>query len=111
MLTQEQINEAVQDAMPDILAGLRKEIAENAVYQAKQSAFSAVQKAVTEWINEHLLPEILQSLMDNKDGLVAMVPSLAQSMTVAMQAAFIDSITKKLESSWERKKIFEALLC
>lgn len=110
MLTQEQINEAVSGAMPDILAGLRKEIAETAIYQAKQTANAAVSKAVSDWVVENLVPEILKTLTDNKDGLLAMAPTLAHNMTTAMSVAFLDSITKKLETSWERKKIFEALL-
>lgn len=110
MLTQEQITEAVSGAMPDILAGLRKEIAETAIYQAKQSAQHAVQKAVTDWVTENLVPEVLTTLMDNKSGLVALAPTLAEGMMAAMQTAFIGSITEKLKSSYERKKIFEALL-
>lgn len=110
MLTQEQINEAVTGAMPDILAGLRKEIAETAIYQAKQTAQQAVGKAVSDWIIENLVPEVIKTLADNKDGLVALAPTLAQNMTAAMSEAFTASITKKLESSYERKKIFEALL-
>jgi hypothetical protein len=110
MLTQEQINEAVKGAMPDIMAGLRKEIAENAIYHAKQAAFDSVQKAVNAWITENLVPEIIATLAGSKDGLLAMAPQLAQGITGAMIAAFTDSVTKKLESSWERKKIFEALL-
>jgi hypothetical protein len=110
MLTQEQINEAVTSAMPDILAGLRKEIAETALYQAKQAAHAAVSKAVSDWITENLVPEILKALVEGKDGLVGMAPMLAQSMTAEMTSAFTDSIKKKLENSWDRKKIFEALM-
>ncbi|WP_433705832.1 hypothetical protein [Paraburkholderia sacchari] len=110
MLTQEQINEAVQDAMPDILAGLRNEIAETAIFHAKLTAQDAVQKAVSGWIVDNLVPEILRALVEGKEGLVAMAPLFAQSMAAEMQKAFADSITKKLETSWERKKIFEALL-
>ncbi|WP_257757864.1 hypothetical protein [Burkholderia glumae] len=110
MLTQEQINEAVTSAMPDILAGLRREIAENALYQAKQSAQAAVSKAVSDWITENIVPEVLKALAEGKDGLVGMAPMFAQSMVTEMTSAFTDSIKKNLENSWDRKKIFEALL-
>jgi hypothetical protein len=110
MLTQEQIEEAVKDAMPDILAGLRKEIGETAIFHAKLTAQDAVQKAVSGWVVDNLVPAILKTLVDSKDSLVAMAPVFAQSMAVEMQKAFIDSIQKKLETSWDRKKIFDALL-
>ena len=110
MLTQDQINQAVSEAMPDILAGLKREISENAIYTAKQAAWTAVQAAVTKWINENLVPEIIEVLAQSKDGLVASAPLLAQSVNAAMVEAFQDTVKKKLESSWERKKLFEALL-
>lgn len=110
MLTQEQINESVQDAMPDILAGLRKEIGETAIYHAKLTAQDAVQKAVSGWIVDNLVPEILRTLVESKDSLVALAPMFAQSMAAEMQKSFAETISKKLETSWDRKKIFEALL-
>lgn len=110
MLTQDQINQAVSEAMPDILAGLKREISENAIYTAKQAAWSAVQAAVTKWINENLVPDIITVLSESKDGLIASAPLFAQSINNAMLEAFADTVKKKLETSWERKKLFEALL-
>jgi hypothetical protein len=108
LLTQEQIQEAVSGAIPDILTGLRNEIAESAIFQARQTAYSAVQKAVTDWVNENLVPEILQTLAASKEGLIASAPQLANCITSSLVEAFSESVKKKLESSWERKKIFEA---
>lgn len=110
MLTQDQINQAVSEAMPDILAGLKREISENAIATAKQAALIAVQAAVTKWINENLVPDIIATLVESKDGLIASAPLLAQSVNAAMIEAFTDTVKKKLETSWERKKLFEALL-
>ncbi|AGZ32681.1 hypothetical protein [Burkholderia pseudomallei] len=110
MLTQDQINQAVSEAMPDILVGLKREISENAISTAKLAAWSAVQTAVTKWINENLVPDIIEVLAESKDGLIASAPLLAQSINAAMLEAFTDTVKKKLETSWERKRLFEALL-
>ncbi|GAA4321994.1 hypothetical protein GCM10023144_01620 [Pigmentiphaga soli] len=110
MFTKEQIDRAVQDAMPDVLAGLRKEIAEQAVYQAKVAVHASVQKAVTDWINENLVPDIMATLTESKAGILSAVPSIAQGIAKALGESLVASVTEKMERSYERRKIFDALL-
>lgn len=110
MLTQDQINQAVSDAIPDVLAGLRKEITETALYHARDSVREAVTKAVGEWIEAELVPVILATLAAEKDGLIAIAPEIAAGATAELSKAMLATIKEKLEKSWERKKIFEALL-
>ena len=110
MLTQEQINQAVSDAMPDVLAGLRKEIAETALYQARNSVQGAVTKAVGEWVEAELVPAIRTTLAAEKDGLVAVAPEIAAGITAELNKALLATLKEKLEKSWERKRIFEALI-
>ena len=110
MLTQEQIQSAVADAMPDVLAGLRKQVAEQALLQAQRAAADEVQKAVVEWVRVELIPEVHLTLAQNKSSLVSIAPTIASHIGEALSVALMENIKKKLESSWERKKIFEALL-
>ena len=110
MLTNEQINDAVKDVLPDVLAGLKKQVTEQALYQAQQAMTAAVNKSVTEWVIENLVPEIHASLTESKDGLIAFAPRMAESVTMALSDAIVETLKKKLENQWERKKIFEALI-
>lgn len=110
MLTQEQIESAVQSALPDVLSGLRKEITESALYQAKQTIYAEVNKAITEWVKENVVPDVLTALAESKQGLAAAAVAMAASLTEALGESMRVTVTKKLESSWERKKIFEALI-
>lgn len=110
MLTQEQIQQAVSDAMPDVLAGLKKEIQESAVMQAKNAVHAAVTTAVSDWITKEFVPEIKETLMREKDGLLAVVPEIGAGIAEQLQASLLDSLKKKLENTWERKKIFEAII-
>ena len=66
MLTQDQINQAISDAVPDVLTGLRKEISETALYHARNSVQAAVTKAVGEWVEAELVPEIRATLAAEK---------------------------------------------
>ncbi len=110
MLTQDQINQAVSDAMPDVLAGLRKEISETALYHARNSAQAEITKAVSEWVEAELAPAIRATLAAEKDGLIDIAPEIAAGITAELNKALLATIKEKLEKSWERKKIFEALL-
>ena len=109
MLTQDQINQAISDAVPDVLAGLRKEISETALYHARNSVQAAVTKAVGEWVEAELVPEIRATLAAEKDGLIAITPEIAAGITAELNKALLATIKEKLEKSWERKAIFEAL--
>jgi len=110
MLTQDQINEAVQASVPNILSGLRREIEERMVREAMQVATAEVQKAVAEWVKVNLIPSVEKALTESKDGLVATGPVMAKAMTDQIGVALAQTVQKKLESSWERKKLFEALV-
>ena len=110
MLTQDQINQAISDAVPDVLAGLRKEISETALHHARNSVQAAVTKAVGEWVEAELVPAIRTTLAAEKDGLIAIAPEIAAGITAELNRALLATIKEKLEKSWERKKIFEALL-
>ena len=109
MLTQDQINQAISDAVPDVLAGLRKEISETALYHARNSVQAAITKAVGEWAEAELVPAIRDTLAAEKDGLIAIAPEIAAGITAELNKALLANIKEKLEKSWERKKIFEAL--
>ena len=109
MLTQDHINQAISDAVPDVIAGLRKEILETALYHARNSVQAEVTKAVSEWVAAELVPEIRATLAAEKDGLIAIAPEIAAGITAELNKALLANIKEKLEKSWERKKIFEAL--
>lgn len=110
MLTEDQISQAVADVLPNVLAGFKSELSESILREARGQAVALVNKAVTDWVASELVPEIKAALVESKQGLIATAPKLAESLTEAMVAAFSESVKKKLETSWERKKIFEALL-
>lgn len=109
-ITQEQISQAVSSALPDVLAGIRREITETAIVTARGAAQEAVRKAVAEWVTAELIPEITTALAESKQGLIAFAPTLAAGITEALSTALHESIKKKLESSWSRQTIFKALL-
>jgi len=110
MLSQEQINQAVADVVPDVLRGLREEIKERALYDAKNQALKEVNAAVTTWVKTEIIPQVHIALAESKDGLISFSTKLAGEITSAVSDSLIKSLRENLEKSWERKKIFEALI-
>lgn len=109
MLTAEQIEQAVSDALPNVLNGLRREIQETALAQARQTALNFISKAVQDWCQQNLIPSVHATLAESKDGLIAMGPLLAEKTSALLVESITKDLSEKLSKSWERKKIMEAL--
>ena len=109
MLTKEQIDQAVQDIVPDVLRGLKNELRDRALGIARDAALDVVRKEVAAWATENLVPAVRDSLIESKDGIVAVAPTVAKSLVDVLATAMTAELKKKLESSWERKKILEAM--
>ena len=105
----EQMQELIANQMPSILEGMKKELRETLTTQAVRCATDLVSKATAEWMNENLVPEIHRQLVESKDGLLVVAEEFGKELTIQLTEALSGSLKKRLESSWERKKIFSAL--
>ena len=109
MLTQEQIEKAVQDSLPDVLLGLKQSLSEKALYEAREVVAKIVREEVTEWVKAEIVPAIKLALVESKDGLIATAPVLAAGITKALTTAMLADLKEKLGQSWNRGKIMEAM--
>lgn len=110
MITESDVQTIAADVLPNVLAGLRREIQETALYQAKQIAKREVAAAVEAYMKAEIVPAVHAALVQEKDGLVAFAPALAKAMSDALCESLHAAFVKKLENSWDRKKLFEAIL-
>lgn len=108
-LTPEQVQEILEAAKPDIVAGLKKEIVSQAVYDITKIASQLIKDEVTKFASTEILPEIRQSLTESKKGLVSLVVPVAEAVTTELAAALVSDLKRKLESSYSRSKLLEAL--
>lgn len=105
----EQVEEALQAALPSIVEGLKKELQQTISWQVKDAVTKQVVGIVTDWVQTEIVPEIHSQLTEQKEGLVALAPKLGEAITAQLSEALSLSVKEKLERSWERQKIFEAL--
>jgi hypothetical protein len=110
MLTEEQISEAVASALPDVLRGLREQIKESALNTAKYAIHDQITSKVKEWVDHEIVPEMIRVLVEEKEGLIRVAPVFASKIVETLTESLVEMMRNKLESSWERKKIFEALI-
>lgn len=108
-MTQEQINELLESAKPSIIEALKKEITAGISYEAKAVVQQEIKEAVTEWVKENIIPSVVSQLAESKEGIISVAVQLAPMMVDEINKGLISALSKKMESSWERKKIFDAM--
>ena len=105
----ERVEQALNDSLPNIVEALKTEVSNTVSYQVKNEVCNQVTKTVTAWINENLAPEIQAILVQEKEGLLSIVPKISEEITSQLAVAMAKSLSDKLGSSWERKQVLEAL--
>lgn len=107
--TKDQVEAALQAALPSIVEGLKKEITQTVSWEVKNSVTKQVVDTVTSWVQAEIVPEIHRILTEEKEGLISLAPTIGKEVVTQLSTALQEQLTKKLEQSWDRQKIFEAL--
>jgi hypothetical protein len=108
-LTQEQIDSILSAALPNIVEGFKKQITDHASWDVLSEAKAEIVKAITAWVKENVIPEIIKQLVESKDGLIALGPQIAENLCDAILVSCTEHLKKKLERDYDRREIFKAL--
>ena len=108
-LSDEQIQEILEAAKPDILASVKADLTEEVTRAIRHSATVEVEAFAREWIKGNVIPEVEKALIESKGGLVSLGVVLAEETVQALALSTTEALKSKLEKNWERKKIMEAL--
>ena len=109
MLTQEQIESLFNEARPSVLEGLKREMSVQISHEARSEAAKVVRTHVEAWVKANVIPELTLQLIEGKDGLVKAGKLLADAVCDELVKSCVKDLAKKLEQSWERKNIMEAM--
>lgn len=110
MLTPEQINEMLEAAKPSIIESIKADVKQCITWEVKEQCAKQVRTHVEEWVKVNVIPEITASLVESKSGLVSIGAELGPAMVAAVVQSLTKEVSEKLGKSWERKKIFDALI-
>lgn len=109
MITAEQINEMLEAAKPSIIEGFKQEIKSSISWEVKNKAAEIVADETAKWVKENIVPEIVKQLVESKEGLISVSVKLAPMMVESLVTAMADEFKNKMQNSWDRTKIFEAI--
>jgi len=110
MLTPEQINEMLEAAKPSIIESIKADVKQCITWEVKEQCAKQVRNHVEGWITENVIPAITAELVESKQGLVSIGAALGPAIVDAVVQTLTKEVSEKLGKSWERKKIFDALI-
>ena len=110
LLSEEQIQDLIEKSMPDIKKSVVEHVASRMSWTVSDMLATQVREFVTEWVKENILPDLATHLLTKKEMLAGVAKETAPKLAQLFGEAMADSIKKNLESSYNRQKIFEAML-
>lgn len=90
----------------DVMKGLKERITNSIVWKAED----VLQKEVTEFVTNHIMPEVRKELLENKEALTGLFLSTAKDIAVDISLSITKKIGESLKDSWKVKKLLESLL-
>lgn len=108
-LTPEQIASILEEAKPDIIKGLREEAVRQAHWEMNPVVSKLINDEITAFMTSEIIPEVRASLVEGKEGLLAVAIGAANQIAVGLATALTDDLKKKMEQSYKRQEIFKAL--
>jgi uncharacterized protein (DUF1778 family) len=108
-LTPEQVREILEQAKPEIIAGLKAEVIQSARWDLSQEAAKLVKTEVEQFIAAEIIPIVKQNLIESKEGLISLVAPMTEQIMVALANELAQQAKKNLEQSYKRREIFKAL--
>ena len=108
-ITQEMIEQATQGAVKSVREQLVRDLTAAIDYDIRQSIADQISAHVSTWIEENVLPDITTGLVEGKPGLVVLGKDLAHTVVQEVASKMTDDVKKRVDDSWTRRKIYEAL--
>lgn len=99
----------VADATSNLKTKLSAELSNRLEYQVLNAAQDQVAEYVRAWVAENILPDIGAVLTESKEGLVSTALAVGEGLTKSISEMMVEAVTKNLENSYHRNKVFEAL--
>ena len=99
-----------KEAIPSVVESLKKELTANISWEAKEVAMQTIREYVVDFVKKEILPTIGEILLDEKEGMTAFGKPLSDTMSKGLADSLAAAFQENMKNSWQRKKIFEALL-
>ena len=108
-ITQEMIEQATQGAVKSVREQLVRDLTTAIDYDIRHAIAEQISAHVSTWIAENILPDITAGLVEGKPGLVALGSEITHTVMQKLTERMVEDVTKTIDQSWTRRKIYEAL--
>lgn len=109
-MTSEEIDSLLEQAKPNMIKAVTDELVKSVGYDVRAKASALINAHVEAWVKENVLPEITTQLVESKESLVSLGVKLGPAIVDTVVHSLTTEVSERLTKSWERKKIFEALV-
>jgi len=109
-MDKEFVEQAMKSAIPAVIESLKEELKRGIDWQVKDAAMNEIKGYVVEWVKENIIPAIGDELLGMKGELIEAGKHTAGIIADSLAEEVRKTVHDKLEHSWDRKKIFAALL-
>ncbi len=104
------VNEAVKSAIPQMVADMKERLAKNINSHAERVAVEECTKAVKQWVQEQMVPEIIAQLNVNKQDMIDKAKAVANVIGDGFAAMLKLKIEENLKSGYNVNDIVSKLL-
>ena len=109
MLTEEQIQQIVADSAADITATAKRQVKEKVAHEVSYAVSQCIRDCASAYLAEHVKPKIVEMLTENNEAILEAATRVASEAGTLLVQAMVADFKSKLETSWTRKKILEAM--
>ena len=109
LISEKEVNKMVEDSLEEIKQAVIADAKSSATWACKDAITSQVSETVSKFIEENVIPELLVSLEKKKSTIIKAALISAEEMAKALAEAMTNQLIENLGTSWDRKKIFQAM--
>lgn len=103
------LKEILENIKPDLKVSLQEEFKRSLTRQIQFQFDNHISQFCREWIDENILPELKKQLVESKDGFIKLATDGCNKVIDEMAIGMANTIKEKMNNSYHRSKIFQAM--
>jgi F0F1-type ATP synthase membrane subunit b/b' len=104
------IQQLKTEVAQNVIANLKSRLTDSISQAVHTALYETIYKEVLDFMNKQIKPTVQGYLMDHKDGVLKIGISAVDGITSKLSEVIQEHLKDKLKSSYDRKKLIEAIL-
>lgn len=108
-MTEDELKQFLDDNKADIQQAVKQRVIAKLLEEHRWNISESVNKAVRDFVDEHVVPAVKAELEANKGGIVNAVVSTVSGVTEELAKGLVSDAAKNIGSEWKRREIIKAI--